>query len=222
MNDYVEPNSAHAALLTIDTQQDFTLAGAPAEIPGTTDAATRIGRLLSAFREHGSSIVHVVRLYRADGSSVDPCRRADVENGAEIVRPGSDGAELVDELTPSPDTRLDGERLLTGELQELGPHEGARYKPRWGAFYRTALAEHLDDRGIDTLVVCGCNFPNCPRTTVYEASERDFKLVFVSDATSGTYERGLRELVDIGVAVMDTDETVAWLSDTTESAASAE
>src|SRR3989442_358297 len=32
--------------------------------------------------------------------------------------------------------------------------------------------------GISTLVCCGCNFPNCPRTSLYEASERDFRLVF--------------------------------------------
>jgi len=60
--------------------------------------------------------------------------------------------------------------------------------------------------------VCGCNFPNCPRTTVYEASERDFRVVFVPDATSGVYERGVRELENIGVAVKETDEAVEWIT----------
>ena len=52
------------------------------------------------------------------------------------------------------------------------------YKPRWGAFYNTLLEKQLHNMKVNSLVVCGCNFPNCPRTTIYEASERDFKIVF--------------------------------------------
>ena len=211
MDRHVEPNRDAAALLTIDVQRDFTASGAPAEIPGTAEAAERVGRLARVFRVRGDPIVHVVRLYRRDGSNVDPPRRAAVEAGDEIVAPGSEGAELVEELRPSASTRLDPEVLLGGDLQPLGEDEWAMYKPRWGAFYRTPLAAHLDALSVDTLVVCGCNFPNCPRTTVYEASERDFRVVFVADAVSGTYERGLEELSGIGVAVANTDEVIDWL-----------
>jgi hypothetical protein len=59
--------------------------------------------------------------------------------------------------------------------------------------------------------VCGCNFPNCPRATVYEASERDFKIVIVQDATSGVHNVGLKELENIGVMVMKTNQCIAWL-----------
>ncbi len=79
------------------------------------------------------------------------------------------------------------------------------YKPRWGAFYQTPLGEHLNDLCTNTLVMCGCNFPNCPRVRIYEASERDFRVVLVTDATSGVYERGLRELGNIGVNLVDSD-----------------
>lgn len=64
---------------------------------------------------------------------------------------------------------------------------------------------------VNCLVICGCNFPNCLRTTVYEASERDLRVVLVADATSGVYERGLREMRNIGVTVRDTGECLAWL-----------
>ena len=60
-------------------------------------------------------------------------------------------------------------------------------------------------------MICGCNFPNCPRPTIYEASERDFHIVFVPDATSGVYARGLDELKRIGVAVQDVEECAAWV-----------
>ncbi|WP_459872860.1 hypothetical protein, partial [Endothiovibrio diazotrophicus] len=49
------------------------------------------------------------------------------------------------------------------------------YKPRWGAFYRTSLESHLRGLDVSTLVFSGCNFPNCPRTSIYQASERDFR-----------------------------------------------
>ena len=133
-----------------------------------------------------------------------------IESGEEIVRPGTDGAELVDELKPVSDTRLAADGLLSGDFQQVGSQEWVMYKPRWSAFYRTDLNEFLDERSIDTLVFCGCNFPNCPRTTVYEASERDYRIVLVADATSGTYDRGLNELSNIGVAVKDTSETIEW------------
>lgn len=152
-------------------------------------------------------------MYKEDATNVDQCRRADIESGAEIVRPGTDGAELVEELQPSTDVRLDADRLLNGEFQQIGPHEHVMYKPRWSAFYRTDLTSFLDTRSMDTIVVCGCNFPNCPRTTMYEASERDYRIVFVPDATSGVYERGVRELENIGVAVKDTESAIDWLTE---------
>src|SRR3712207_8695876 len=46
------------------------------------------------------------------------------------VRPGEDGAELVSELKPSPEIRLDAERLLGGKIQEIGESEWVMYKPR--------------------------------------------------------------------------------------------
>ena len=212
MDEYTQPNRDRTVLLTIDTQNDFTLPGAPAEIDGTAEAVPRIQRLVEVFRTEALPIIHVVRLYREDGSNVDHCRRADVEDGAMIVRPGTDGAELVEELRPSPAVRLDADGLLDTGFQEIGPNEYVMYKPRWGAFYRTDLEDFLETRGVDTLVVCGCNFPNCPRTTIYEASERDYRIVFVPDATSGVYERGIRELANIGICIKQTAETIDWMT----------
>jgi nicotinamidase-related amidase len=68
------------------------------------------------------------------------------------------------------------------------------YKPRWGAFYNTKLERHLQNLDVNTVAVCGCNFPNCPRITIYEASERDYRIVLATDATSALYDRALLEL----------------------------
>jgi len=212
MNEYVRPHRDRAVLLTIDTQNDFTTPGAPAAVEGTAEAVPRMRRLVDGFRSVDAPIVHVIRLYRRDGSNVDRCRKEAIESGAAIVRPGTDGAELVTELKPATDVRLDADQLLQGRFQEVGPGEWIMYKPRWGAFYSTDLDDFLRDRSVDTVVVCGCNFPNCPRTTVYEASERDYRIVFVPDATSGTHPTGLAELENIGVTLMDAEEASEWIS----------
>ena len=168
--------------------------------------------MVQIYREKGYPIIHVVRLYSADGSNADLCRRKAIEDGKQVVIPGTDGAELMDELKPYPSIKLDSDLLLSGNLQQIGPMEWIMYKPRWGAFYNTPLEKHLHGLGVNTVVVCGCNFPNCPRTTIYEASERDFRTVLAKDATSLVYDIGLQELKNIGVLIMSAEECVTWIS----------
>ena len=50
----------------------------------------------------------------------------------------------------------------------------------WDAFYGTQLETHLRVHEIRTLVVFGCNLPNCPRATLFGASSRDFCTVLVT------------------------------------------
>ena len=73
------------------------------------------------------------------------------------------------------------------------------------------MERYLYNLDVNTVVVCGCNFPNCPRTTIYEASERDFRIVMIKDATSLLYDKAILELKNIGIPVMDTDECMLWL-----------
>jgi nicotinamidase-related amidase len=202
---YTAPDFVSMALITIDTQRD-TLDGGPLEIPGTSAILPRMRRLLQTFRKIEMPIVHMIRLYKEDGSNVDLCRRSMVESGAAILRPGSPGSELAGELLPEPDTRLDAELLLSGGIQQVAPQEVIIYKPRWGAFFKTPLEAHLQELGVSSLASMGCNFPNCPRTSIYEASERDFRIVLVEDAVSGLYERGTEEMRNIGVRPMSTSE----------------
>ncbi len=192
------------ALLTIDMQQDF-LDGQPCEIPGTSEILPRMQTIVAAFRRAHLPIVHMVRLYKSDGSNVDVCRRTLVEEGAVIVRPGTTGSELAAPLLPKRDVNLDADLLLSGAAQELGPREWAIYKSRWGAFFHTPLEQRLSALGVTTLAFAGCNFPNCPRASIYEASERDFRIILVEDAVSGLYDRGREEMKNIGVTQMSAD-----------------
>jgi nicotinamidase-related amidase len=202
------PLAGSSALVLIDVQRDFL------DIPGTRAAIPAMAELATAFRERGRPIVHVVRLYQPDGANVDLVRRKLIEDGARMAQPGSAGSQIAAELLPNVAdvTELDHALLLAGGMQQLGPAEHVLYKPRWGAFYQTNLEQHLRERGCDTLVFAGCNFPNCPRTSIYEASERDFRIVLVSDAVSGLYDRGIDECRAIGVHVGDLSDTINWLA----------
>ena len=96
---------------------------------------------------------------------------------------------------------MESEKLLNGEIQKVGTNEVVIYKPRWGAFYNTPLEDYLKLKGINSLLFSGCNFPNCPRTSIYQASERDYRVGLATDAISGLYPRGEKELQNIGVTL---------------------
>ncbi|MFD4190421.1 cysteine hydrolase family protein [Amycolatopsis thermoflava] len=200
MDDHTRPEFSRSALLTVDLQRDFL------DIPGTRAVLPAVRRLTAAFRAAGRPVVHVVRLYLPDGSNADLCRRASPARGAV---PGSAGSQLADGLGGE----LDHERLLAGQFQEFGPGEHAMYKPRWSAFYGTRLREHLRAAGVTTVVVAGCNYPNCPRSTLVDATERDFRTVAVRDAISGWAGAADRELAGMGIACLPAADVLAGLGD---------
>ena len=207
MDNYTRPDFSSSALITIDVLRD-TLDEQPLEIPGTSAALPQMKLLLDLYRDNNKPIVHIVRIYKADGSNVDLCRRKLVEGGAEILTENSLGAELAQELFDNDAVRYDTNLLLNGGVQKISDNEVIIYKPRWGAFYNTPLEDHLKRLGVNTLVFSGCNFPNCPRTSIYEASERDYKIALAEDAISGLYEQGKKELVNIGVLVESTNNII--------------
>lgn len=206
---WTQPHLDTSALLVIDVQLDF-LDGGVTPVPGTTRILGQLASLTSAFRKARRPIFHLVRLYA--GHDVDLVRRAAVLAGVGPVAPGSAGARLPSALLPAevgPDARL----LLTGVEQPVGPGEWLLWKPRWSAFHRTRLEVLLRELDVDTVVVAGCNFPNCPRATIFDASERDFRVAMVADATSGVTPERWADLVGIGAVGLTTAELVAALGD---------
>ncbi|TQS24565.1 cysteine hydrolase family protein [Microbispora sp. KK1-11] len=198
MDEYTSPEFSRSALLAIDLQRDFV-----ADVAGTTEVLPAVRRLTHAFRQAGRPIVHIVRLYLSDGSNADLCRRT--LRGK--VNPHSPGSQLAGE--PAPGSELDPDLLLAGHAQEIGSDEHILYKPRWSAFFRTRLLEHLAERAVSTVVVAGCNYPNCPRSTLVDATERDLRTVAVRDALSGWTTDADREMTGMGIACLDTSEVVA-------------
>jgi nicotinamidase-related amidase len=208
---HLVPHWSTAALITIDMQRDF-LSDSSFGLAGTTEILPDLRKLIEAFRAAARPIVHMVRLYPRDGRDVDRVRRTLIEQGASFVSPGTPGRLLAPGLVPEGAPALDDRLLLNGRPQRLGPDEYALYKPRWGAFYRTPLADLLGKYGVDTVVFAGCNLPNCPRASLIEAHERDFRVVLVTDAVSQASEQGFREVAGLGTVLMRTAETVEAVS----------
>jgi len=196
VDQHVAPEMADSALLIIDTQVDFVDGGA-SPIRGTTAILPALASLRAAFLRADRPVVHVVRLY--EGDDVDRVRRTAIADGARVVAPDSDGAQVVPELRELDLVAPNARRLLAGELEEVGRNEIVMWKPRWSAFHRTRLHEYLTGLGVSTVVVAGCNFPNCPRATIYDSSARDYRVLVPSDAVSAVTCGHLDELGKIGV-----------------------
>lgn len=194
-----------AALITIDVQKD-TLDGGSFEVPGTSTILEPINRLCRTFRAAGRPIVHVIRIYTPDAEDADLCRKGALLAGQPILIKGSPGRRPAEALMPGNDVRIDDDQLLKGAVQPIGPEEVIIFKPRWGAFYRTPLEAHLKAMAVSTLVFCGCNYPNCPRTSIYQASERDFRITAVVDAISAMHPSDIAGLASIGVNCLTVDE----------------
>lgn len=195
--DYTSIEWNHVALILIDVQNDFVDEAMP--VAGAREVLSSLADLVTAFRVAARPIVHAIRLYEPGSSDADPIRRASIERGDRVVAPGTIGAHIPVELTGGHTTTLDCDALLAGQPQPMGPDEVITYKPRWSAFFRTDRHTWLADRGVTSVLVAGCNLPNCPRATLFDATERDLRAAVVEDAISQATPTRLADLELIGV-----------------------
>jgi len=184
------------ALLIIDMQNDFCLPGAPFYVNGALEVAARIEEALAACRRHGVPVIHVKREYEPDGSDVEITRYPYfVQVGGGVVR-GTKGAEIVEPLRPQA-----GEPVIV--------------KKRWSAFFRTELDRLLRELGVTRLVVTGVQTPNCIRATVWDANSLDYEVIVLTDGTGAqtpeVHAANLRDMANIGIRLMTTQEFIAGL-----------
>jgi nicotinamidase-related amidase len=80
---YTAPEFEKSALITVDVQCEF-LDGGSCPIAGTASAVPKMARLARAFRVAGRPIIHMIRIYRPDGSNAELARRETLEGGAQM------------------------------------------------------------------------------------------------------------------------------------------
>lgn len=160
----IEP--ATAAVVMIDMQNGFIDASSPLCIAGAAATVPACAQVLAAAREAGMPVFHVRRAYAADGSDVEAVR----------YRSWADGGRPLSAADP---VSLESPAAL-----EPAPGETVIEKPRFSAFFGTALDATLRRLGVRTVVLIGTTTPNCIRSTCYDALSIGYNVVIVDDATS--------------------------------------
>jgi nicotinamidase-related amidase len=184
------------ALLIIDMQNDFVLPGAPVCVANAYATIPSISTLLNLFRKKKSPVFHVIREYRADGSDIELTRLNSFLNKPYAV-PGTSGCEIVKELLP-----------VQGEYRII--------KNRFSAFMNTELDFMLRRLGITNLVICGTQYPNCIRATIFDAISYGYPVTNIIDATSAQTtaiaEANITDLQNIGVECIYLDSFVKFFN----------
>lgn len=197
-----ELHPAKMALLVIDTQNDFANPKGSHPMPDLKAVVPQIEEVIKKFRRAGKMIVHVVRLYQADGSDADRSVRWAIRHkGLRLVVPDTWGSQLLQETNPTT-ARLDARALMEGRVQRLTENEFACYKPRFNGFYDTSLHRFLRAHNIDSVVFVGITFPNCVRATQLGATDHDYRVAIVPSACTQVYPGGLEAMQGEGVQIL--------------------
>lgn len=182
------------ALLIIDMQNDFIRHNAPLQVAQGLSIVPQIAKVLAAFRQTGDLVFHVVREHRKDGSDVEKNRKAAFVSGSPHCVPGTKGCEIVSELTPA-------------------PHEHRVVKRHYSGFLHTELDLLLRRHNITRLVVCGVQYPNCIRATIFDAVSLGYDVTLVTDAcgaqTQEIADANIFDIANIGVVCVTTKAFLA-------------
>lgn len=196
-------SSDRTALLVIDMQNGFchpegSFAGLGLDVSMTNDAIGGVRKLVDAARAAAVPIIYTRYVYRADyrdgGVLVQDLLPALADTKS--LAAGSWDADIVDELTPEDDDFIID-------------------KNRYSAFYGTRIEPILTSLGIDSLVMCGVTTNMCVETSARDASQRDYRVFVVSDATGELdkerHEHALNTLgFGFGWVVGSDEVTRAW------------
>lgn len=164
-----EIDPARTAMIVVDMQNDFVAVGAPMETPAARAVVPRLVEALGICRDAGTRVIYTAHVHRRDGS----------------------GMGLFDDMHPpiaSRDALVDGTPGVD-IYAELAPAEGEHVikKHRYSAFFGTDLDIVLREWNIDTVIISGTTTENCCLATARDAMFRNYRVVFLSDATA-TYD----------------------------------
>jgi nicotinamidase-related amidase len=196
------------AVVMIDMQRDFLEPGGFGESLGNdvsllAAAIKPCQALLRLARRKKMLVIHTREGHRPDLSDAPPAK---VNRGAPSVRIGA----------PGPMGRI----LIRGEaghdiVSALYPIEGEPVvdKPGKGAFWATDLHLILQNRGIETLIVCGVTTEVCVHTTVREANDRGYRCLVPADCCASYFP----EFHQVGLKMIKAQGGIfGWVTDSTK------
>jgi nicotinamidase-related amidase len=160
-------------MATIDTQRTALLVmDYQPRIVGMLDAPeallARAREAIDLVRGAGGRVGYVRVAFEDadfDAMPVTSSMRARVGSAREAMHVGAPGTQIHDAVAPQ-----DGDIVVR--------------KVRVGAFSTTDLDEQLRARGVDTLVLAGISTSGVVLSTVRDASDRDYRLLVLADASA--------------------------------------
>lgn len=184
----------HCAVLAMDFQND---------ILGTTPnyrekhLLETVSRVLEAARQHGATVIHITVAFRhdyADAPAYAPLFQEEKAKG--VMRAGSPGAAICEELTPQP-----GDIVIT--KHGVDPFNG------------THLANVLRTKGIETLVLMGVWTNFVVETAARTGADSSYRIVVVSDGCASDAEAHHHFFIDtilpkLGLAATADDVIAAF------------
>ncbi len=171
------------AMIVVDMQNDFVARGAAMETPAARRIVPRLAEALRICRDAGIKIVYTAHVHRRDGSDMGlfDDMHPPIANRDPLVD-GTPGVDIYPELAPAP-----GEHVIK--------------KHRYSGFFGTDLDIVLREWGVDTVIISGTTTENCCHATARDAMFRNYRVVFLSDATA-TYDypdRGFGPMSNVDV-----------------------
>ncbi|MDE6934404.1 MAG: cysteine hydrolase [Oscillospiraceae bacterium] len=187
------------ALIVIDMQNGFLNPESPLCIRGARATVPACARVIAACRRADVPVIFVNRAYRADGSDVEHTRYQVWAEGGRPLTPGSTGPISVENPPEFARTPADYEII----------------KPRYSAFFQTALDLLLRRLGVDTVLLTGTTTPNCIRTTCYDAISLDYRVVVVEDCCSSNTEEiqraNMLDMANVGALIRSSEQLIEEL-----------
>jgi ureidoacrylate peracid hydrolase len=190
------------AHIVVDMQNGFVEPGAPVEVPTAREIVPNVNHITRALREAGGTIVYL--RFKTDAAALS--------NWTSFYTLMFDHARREEMIAAfGPDCH---HFALWPELDVQGP-DWIVDKTRYSAFVPGAcdLHDRLAAAGIDTLIISGTLTNCCCESTARDAMQRDYRVIFVSDAnaalTDAEHNGTLGNMVALFADVMNAGEVVA-------------
>src|SRR5262244_4068626 len=157
------------AMIVVDMQNDFVAAGAAMETPAARAVVSKLAEALNICREAHIKVLYTAHVHRRDGCDMGlfDDLHPPIATRAALVD-GTPGVDIDPALAPTP-----GEHIIK--------------KHRYSGFFGTDLDIILREWGVETVIIAGTTTENCCHATARDAMFRNYRVVFLSDATA-TYD----------------------------------
>lgn len=198
-------DAPRTALVVIDMQNNWVMAGQPGYAPAIPEIVPNINRLAAALRDTGGTVAWVQMNAARETVAAWPRFReffpsaAEFERWSDALTPGSRGYALWDGL-------------------DVRSADMVVEKNRFSALIQGSsdLDARLRARGIDTVLVTGTATNVCCESTARDANMLNYKTVMVADANAARsdaeHSATLSNLFGLFADVMTTDELIERLA----------